>query len=170
MCCLFFPRVSPFPATALFRQGSVTQAIDTINYERASQLRSLYVVRENAISTEYRLTTLLRLRHGHGVSRFFKPRIQTHKEKVTMAGGSEPFPPLSMAANRQFQSTTADSNAPRRRRKSSILGSELRLGDTGAPSIATGIAQLSSTKVCTHGAKRRLQASLCRANGSRSQQ
>ncbi|EAQ91081.1 hypothetical protein CHGG_03016 [Chaetomium globosum CBS 148.51] len=60
-----------------------------------------------------------------------------------MAGGSEPFPPLSMAANRQFQSTTADNNAPRRRRKSSILGSELRLGDTGAPSIATGIAHLS---------------------------
>ncbi|KAK3295842.1 TLC domain-containing protein [Chaetomium fimeti] len=63
-----------------------------------------------------------------------------------MAGGSEPFPPLSMAANRQFQSTTPDSNAPRRRRKSSILGSELRLGDTGAPSIATGIAHLSGSK------------------------
>ncbi|KAK4039712.1 TLC domain-containing protein [Parachaetomium inaequale] len=61
-----------------------------------------------------------------------------------MAGGSEPFPPLSTAADRQFQQTTTD-NAPRRRRKSSILGSELRVGDTGAPSLATGIAHLSGS-------------------------
>ncbi|KAK4146176.1 TLC domain-containing protein [Dichotomopilus funicola] len=64
-----------------------------------------------------------------------------------MAGGSEPFPPLSAAADRQFQSqsTATDTSAPRRRRKSSILGSELRLGDTGAPSLATGIAHLSGS-------------------------
>ncbi|KAL2156232.1 hypothetical protein VTH82DRAFT_977 [Thermothelomyces myriococcoides] len=58
-----------------------------------------------------------------------------------MAGDSEPFPPLSAAADRQFNSTATENSAARRRRKSSILGSELRVGDTGAPSIATGIAQ-----------------------------
>ncbi|KAK3905591.1 TLC domain-containing protein [Staphylotrichum tortipilum] len=58
-----------------------------------------------------------------------------------MAGGSEPFPPLNTkASDRQLRSATTDASGARRRRKSSILGSELRLGDTGAPSLATGIA------------------------------
>ena len=65
-----------------------------------------------------------------------------------MAGGSEPFPPLPATADRQFHSTN-DVNGTRRRRKSSILGSELRVGDTGAPSLATGIAHHNgSAKVC----------------------
>ncbi|KAK4157100.1 TLC domain-containing protein [Chaetomidium leptoderma] len=58
-----------------------------------------------------------------------------------MAGGSEPFPPLSTAADRQLHSAATDNTTTRRRRKSSILGSELRVGDTGAPSLATGIAR-----------------------------
>ena len=66
-----------------------------------------------------------------------------------MAGGSEPFPPLPATADRQFHSATNDVNGTRRRRKSSILGSELRVGDTGAPSLATGIAHHNgAAKVC----------------------
>ncbi|KAK4233696.1 TLC domain-containing protein [Achaetomium macrosporum] len=57
-----------------------------------------------------------------------------------MAGGTEPFPALTSAGDRQLHS---EANAPRRRRKSSILGTELRVGDTGAPSLATGIAHLN---------------------------
>jgi acyl-CoA-dependent ceramide synthase len=65
-----------------------------------------------------------------------------------MTGGSEPFPPLTAAADRQFHSAP-DANVTRRRRKSSILGSELRVGDTGAPALATSIAHLNGTaKVC----------------------
>ncbi|KAL2135643.1 hypothetical protein VTI74DRAFT_7593 [Chaetomium olivicolor] len=62
-----------------------------------------------------------------------------------MAGGSEPFPPLPTASDRQFRPANGDMNATRRRRKSSILGSELRVGDTGAPSLATGIAHLNGS-------------------------
>jgi len=68
-----------------------------------------------------------------------------------MAGGSEPFPPLNTtASDRQLRSaTSSDANGARRRRKSSILGSELRVGDTGAPSLATGIAHHNgAAKVC----------------------
>lgn len=67
-----------------------------------------------------------------------------------MAGGSEPFPPLNTtASDRQLRSATSDANGTRRRRKSSILGSELRVGDTGAPSLATGIAHHNgAAKVC----------------------
>jgi len=66
-----------------------------------------------------------------------------------MAGGSEPFPLLTTAADRQLHSASNDANGPRRRRKSSILGSELRVGDTGAPSLATGIAHHNgAAKVC----------------------
>ncbi|KAL2257191.1 hypothetical protein VTK26DRAFT_542 [Humicola hyalothermophila] len=60
-----------------------------------------------------------------------------------MASGSEPFPPLPTAADRQLHSTSTDGNAPRRRRKSSILGTELRVGDTGAPALATSLAHLN---------------------------
>jgi hypothetical protein len=71
---------------------------------------------------------------------------EKNKKQAVMAGGSEPFPPLTSAADRQLHS---ENNVARRRRKSSILGSELRVGDTGAPSIATGIAHLNgSAKVC----------------------
>jgi acyl-CoA-dependent ceramide synthase len=55
-----------------------------------------------------------------------------------MAGGSEPFPQLIMTADSQLHSE--HNRATRRHRKSSILGSELRVGDTGAPSLATGLA------------------------------
>lgn len=59
-----------------------------------------------------------------------------------MAADSEPFPPL--ATDRQLHSATADSGA-RRRRKSSILGSQLNVGDTGAPALSTSLAQLNGT-------------------------
>ncbi|KAF3012954.1 hypothetical protein E8E14_001143 [Neopestalotiopsis sp. 37M] len=52
-----------------------------------------------------------------------------------MAGDSEPFPVLNTSAD---QFPAADSTAPRRRRKSSALGQEIRAGDTGAPSLGTG--------------------------------
>ncbi len=79
-----------------------------------------------------------------------------------MAGGSEPFPPLPATADRQFHSTTNDVNGTRRRRKSSILGSELRVGDTGAPSLATGIAHHNgSAKVCPFSNSTRVGARQC---------
>ncbi|KAK4123520.1 longevity assurance proteins LAG1/LAC1 [Parathielavia appendiculata] len=62
-----------------------------------------------------------------------------------MAGDSEPFPPLTSAADHQFCSSSSDINGARRRRKSSHLGSELRVGDTGAPSLGTGIAHLNGS-------------------------
>ncbi|KAJ4304302.1 sphingosine N-acyltransferase lag1 [Collariella sp. IMI 366227] len=70
-----------------------------------------------------------------------------------MAGGSEPFPPLPAASDRQFHS---DMTATRRRRKSSILGSELRVGDTGAPSLGTlnGSAKESPSPSPTTPSKR----------------
>lgn len=71
------------------------------------------------------------------------------KAEAAMAGDSEPFPLLTTAADRQLHSAANDPNGPRRRRKSSILGSELRVGDTGAPSLATGIAHHNgAAKVC----------------------
>lgn len=71
------------------------------------------------------------------------------KAGAAMAGDSEPFPLLTTAADRQLHSAAHDPNGPRRRRKSSILGSELRVGDTGAPSLATGIAHHNgAAKVC----------------------
>ncbi|KAM0820761.1 putative TLC domain-containing protein [Seiridium cardinale] len=57
-----------------------------------------------------------------------------------MAGDSEPFPTLNTAAG-QF-STATDSNPVRRRRKSSALGQDIRAGDTGAPSLGTGLASI----------------------------
>jgi acyl-CoA-dependent ceramide synthase len=53
---------------------------------------------------------------------------------------TEPFPPLSTVADRQLASEM--SAAARRRRKSSGLGSDLRVGDTGAPALATSLAHL----------------------------
>src|SRR5207247_975680 len=53
---------------------------------------------------------------------------------------SEPFPPLGTAADRQLQSEM--NAAARRRRKSSGLGQDLRVGDTGAPALATSLAHL----------------------------
>ncbi|EAA27759.1 hypothetical protein GE21DRAFT_4279 [Neurospora crassa] len=50
---------------------------------------------------------------------------------------SEPFPELSSAADRQLHS---EATAARRRRKSSGLGQALRVGDTGAPALATSLA------------------------------
>lgn len=48
---------------------------------------------------------------------------------------SEPFPVLNTSAD---QFPAADAAGPRRRRKSSALGQEIRAGDTGAPSLGTG--------------------------------
>ncbi|KAK1751903.1 TLC domain-containing protein [Echria macrotheca] len=53
---------------------------------------------------------------------------------------SEPFPALGSAADRQLQSEM--NAAARRRRKSSGLGQDLRVGDTGAPALATSLAHL----------------------------
>ncbi|KAK4458048.1 TLC domain-containing protein [Cladorrhinum samala] len=58
-----------------------------------------------------------------------------------MASGSEPFPPLPTASDRQLHSASSG-DAARRRRKSSILGNDLKVGDTGAPSLATSIAHI----------------------------
>jgi acyl-CoA-dependent ceramide synthase len=51
---------------------------------------------------------------------------------------AEPFPTLTTSTE-QLHSTTENCNA-RRRRKSSGLGQEIRAGDTGAPSLGTGLA------------------------------
>ncbi|KAK3374991.1 TLC domain-containing protein [Podospora didyma] len=59
-----------------------------------------------------------------------------------MASASEPFPLLNTGADRQVH--TSDVNAARRRRKSSGLG-DLRLGDTGAPGLASGLAHLNGS-------------------------
>ncbi|KAI6092466.1 longevity assurance proteins LAG1/LAC1 [Hypoxylon rubiginosum] len=53
---------------------------------------------------------------------------------------SEPFPLLNTSADQLHSS--AENATARRRRKSSGLGSELRVGDTGAPSLHTGLARL----------------------------
>ncbi|KAI1851288.1 hypothetical protein JX265_000478 [Neoarthrinium moseri] len=54
---------------------------------------------------------------------------------------SEPFPVLNTSAD-QFSSAADQNNAARRRRKSSGLGQEIRAGDTGAPSLGTGLARI----------------------------
>ncbi|XXH04886.1 pH-response regulator protein palH/rim21 [Hypoxylon texense] len=54
---------------------------------------------------------------------------------------SEPFPLLNTSADQLHSG--ADLAIARRRRKSSGLGSELRVGDTGAPSLHTGLARLN---------------------------
>jgi acyl-CoA-dependent ceramide synthase len=58
---------------------------------------------------------------------------------------AEPFPILSTSAD-QLHATSNDANtagaAARRRRKSSGLGE--RVGDTGAPGLATSLAHLSA--------------------------
>ncbi|KAI0180277.1 longevity assurance proteins LAG1/LAC1 [Hypoxylon sp. FL1284] len=54
---------------------------------------------------------------------------------------SEPFPLLNTSADQLH--AHADVASARRRRKSSGLGSELRVGDTGAPSLHTGLARLN---------------------------
>lgn len=60
------------------------------------------------------------------------------------SASTEPFPPLSSAADRQLMSEM-NAAAARRRRKSSGLGSDLRVGDTGAPALATSFAHLHGT-------------------------
>ena len=55
----------------------------------------------------------------------------------------EPFPLLNTSAD-QLHSASDNAN-PRRRRKSSGLGGEVRAGDTGAPSLHTGLASLQSS-------------------------
>lgn len=51
----------------------------------------------------------------------------------------EPFPPFNSSAN---PLPSAGDNDARRRRKSSGLGQEIRAGDTGAPSLGTGLATI----------------------------
>lgn len=66
-------------------------------------------------------------------------------------GDTEPFPLLSAAAAADRQLASEMSAAARRRRKSSGLGSDLRVGDTGAPALATSLAHLhGSAKVRRH--------------------
>jgi acyl-CoA-dependent ceramide synthase len=80
-----------------------------------------------------------------------------------MSSGTEPFPPLTAAADRLTADliNNANGNVARRRRKSSALGSELRVGDTGAPSLATGIAATPQTPT-KRGSKRRKARSALR--------
>lgn len=57
--------------------------------------------------------------------------------------GSEPFPLLSTSPDQLHSAANSASAAvARRRRQSSGLGSELRVGDTGAPGLATSIANM----------------------------
>lgn len=63
-----------------------------------------------------------------------------------MAGDSEPFPILNTSAD-QFPPLADDFNVTRRRRKSSALGQEIRAGDTGAPSLGTGLASALNSSV-----------------------
>ncbi|KAK4218043.1 TLC domain-containing protein [Rhypophila decipiens] len=58
--------------------------------------------------------------------------------------GAEPFPPLNTSADHQLRQDEA-SAAARRRRVSSGLGSSLRVGDTGAPGLATSLMHLQGT-------------------------
>ena len=68
-------------------------------------------------------------------------------EKPTMSSGAdgEPFPLLSAAMTADRQLASEMSAAARRRRKSSGLGSDLRVGDTGAPALATSLAHLNGS-------------------------
>ncbi|KAK8089375.1 longevity assurance proteins LAG1/LAC1 [Apiospora hydei] len=52
--------------------------------------------------------------------------------------GAEPFPAFNSSADQPY--TASNDNNARRRRKSSALGQDIRAGDTGAPSLATGLA------------------------------
>lgn len=61
-----------------------------------------------------------------------------------MAGDGEPFPPLTSAT--ATANSNADASGARRRRKSSVLGSDIRAGDTGAPAMATSRASLKATE------------------------
>lgn len=61
---------------------------------------------------------------------------------------SEPFPLLSTSADQLHNvADRVSASAIRRRRQSSGLGSELRVGDTGAPGLATSIANMGQNKV-----------------------
>ncbi|KAK3996044.1 TLC domain-containing protein [Cladorrhinum sp. PSN332] len=88
-----------------------------------------------------------------------------------MAGGSEPFPPLPTASDRQLHSSSNGDATARRRRKSSILGNDLKVGDTGAPSLATSIAHIqgkdasstSSQQTKRHSKRRKARSALRRA-------
>jgi len=55
---------------------------------------------------------------------------------------AEPFPILSTSA----EAAHNHDGATKRRRKSSALGSELRVGDTGAPGLASSKVALSATE------------------------
>ncbi|KAK7908329.1 longevity assurance proteins LAG1/LAC1 [Apiospora marii] len=52
--------------------------------------------------------------------------------------GAEPFPAFNSSADQPY--TASNENNARRRRKSSALGQDIRAGDTGAPSLGTGLA------------------------------
>ncbi|KAK3333957.1 TLC domain-containing protein [Cercophora scortea] len=70
---------------------------------------------------------------------------------ASSTGAAEPFPALSTStasdAHHAHSNPAAnDATAARRRRKSSSLGSQLRVGDTGAPSLGTTIAHLGGSK------------------------
>ncbi|KAK7989498.1 hypothetical protein PG989_009813 [Apiospora arundinis] len=52
--------------------------------------------------------------------------------------GAEPFPAFNSSADQPY--TASHENNARRRRKSSALGQDIRAGDTGAPSLGTGLA------------------------------
>ncbi|KAK8138915.1 longevity assurance proteins LAG1/LAC1 [Apiospora sp. TS-2023a] len=51
---------------------------------------------------------------------------------------AEPFPAFNSSADQPY--TASNENNARRRRKSSALGQDIRAGDTGAPSLGTGLA------------------------------
>ncbi|KAI1375921.1 longevity assurance proteins LAG1/LAC1 [Hypoxylon crocopeplum] len=63
---------------------------------------------------------------------------------------SEPFPILNTSADQLHSST--DHGSARRRRKSSGLGADLRVGDTGAPSLHDSLANLQGTSPTTSSA------------------
>ncbi|KAI6269196.1 hypothetical protein MCOR27_009845 [Pyricularia oryzae] len=72
---------------------------------------------------------------------------------------SEPFPLLSTSADQLHNAADrVSASAVRRRRQSSGLGSELRVGDTGAPGLATSIANMGQNKDATKRAPRRRKA------------
>lgn len=59
------------------------------------------------------------------------------------ASDKEPFPLLNTSLD-PFAMMDGDDSAPRRRRKSSGLGGEIRAGDTGAPAFASSRASLKA--------------------------
>lgn len=61
-----------------------------------------------------------------------------------MTSKAEPFPVLSTSADQLHSANSEGAANARRRRKSSGLGSEIRVGDTGAPSLHTSLAHLQS--------------------------